>query len=791
MNPVLFTALFLFVIVSVGGGFFFFVRWRRKQYLLNALDLRLLHVKLTLRRKKEDQKDFKEDINLSAQLFSILSGAKKPFVFEASVHHIGEDINFYVAVPRDMVNFASRQIEGLWQDAQVIETSEYNIFNPQGASVGCYVSQKENYALPIRTYAESGVDTFAPILSGLSKIGEVGEGVMIQVIARPVGSETKKKLAGHIASLKKGISRKDALEHGFSLATKNAKEAFVPKSDKQDPNKKPEPVVIDEDAVKALMEKASKPLLSVNFRIVSSAPSEYQAREILQGVASNFDQFTSPSRNELRVKKPKNLQNFIFEASFREFNRSQEMILNTEELASLFHFPTFTTAVPKVSWLKAKESAPPTNLPSSGTLIGESAFRGEHEPVSITDEDRRRHVYIVGQTGTGKSTLINNMVVRDIYDGKGVGVIDPHGDLIDSILARIPIARADDVIVFDPSDYWRPMGMNMLEYHEDHPEEKTFIVNEMQSIFNRLFSQETMGPMFEQYMRNSLLLLMEDAQNEPATLMEVPRVFTDSSYRERKLARISNPTVIDFWTKEASRVSGEASLANMTPYITSKFGNFISNDYMRPIIGQTKSAFNFRKMMDEGKILLVNLSKGRLGDINSNLLGMVMTGKILMAALSRVDIPEDKRRDFYLYIDEFQNFTTDSIATILSEARKYHLSLVIAHQFIAQLAENIRDAVLGNAGSIISFRVGPEDTEILKKKFDPIFSENDLSNIDNFNAYVNLLINGQTSTPFNIKIFPKDDGNSEFGQKLKELSREKYGRDRKEIENEILGRLRG
>jgi hypothetical protein len=336
--------------------------------------------------------------------------------------------------------------------------------------------------------------------------------------------------------------------------------------------------------------------------------------------------------------------------------------------------------------------------------------------------------------------------------------------------------------------------MNMLDFNADRPEEKTFIVNEMQSIFDRLFDQESMGPMFQQYMRNALLLMMEDMPNEPATLVEVPRIFTDSAYRARKLARIHNPVVIDFWEKEAVKAGGEASLANMTPYITSKFGGFISNDYMRPIIGQTKSAFNFREAMDSGKILLINLSKGKIGDINAGLLGMVFTGKILMAALSRVDIADERqRRDFNLYIDEFQNFTTDSIATILSEARKYHLNLTMAHQFIAQLDEKIRDAVFGNVGSELVMRVGVQDAEFLVKQFEPAFSQNDLMNVDNLNALAKILINGQTSKPFNVKVGTAvwwGGGNKELAEKLKEYSRMKYGQERQAIEDDIYKRLR-
>ena len=386
---------------------------------------------------------------------------------------------------------------------------------------------------------------------------------------------------------------------------------------------------------------------------------------------------------------------------------------------------------------------------------------------------------------------MTSMVVDDIRRGGGVAIIDPHGDLIETILGHVPRERASEVILFDPGDRERPLGMNMLEYRLDKPEEKTFIVNELFNILDKLYDMKTVGgPMFEQYTKNAILLLMEDMANEPATLMEMPRVFTDAEFRKRKLSRITNPIVIDFWEKEATKATGEHSLANMAPYITSKFNNFIANDYVRPIVGQPKSAFNFREVMDSGKILLVNLSKGKIGDLNAGLLGMVVVGKILMAALSRVDTPQEERRDFNLYIDEFQNFTTESIATILSEARKYRLNLVMAHQFIGQLTEKIRDAVFGNVGSVVSFRVGADDAEFLEKQFTPIFSKQDLINIDNFNAYVKLLIRGQTAAPFNIKTLPAPPRDAALAQTIRELSRRAYGNDRRMVELEILERLK-
>lgn len=758
----------------------------RKIKLFQALNLKLLLVRLPQKAKEgEKPQDFKDEINFSAQLFGILSNLKSPFALEVAVHHIGEEIHFYTAVPNESVNFVSRQIEGLWKEAQVEVIDDYNIFNPAGVSQGIYLKQKSSYALPIRTYIESNVDTFAPILSGLSKINEISEGAAIQILVKPAPKSAKKITIKIIDQLKKG-KKFDEILKGLAIDLKDIKKAIIPSGEKEEK-------IIDEDAIKALEAKISKPLLSVNLRILVSAPSQYQADAILESVSGGYSQFHAPRRQELSLVKPRNQNNLIYQFSFREFDDSQSMILNTEELASMFHFPASTTEIPKIKFIKSKEAAPPSELPKAGTLIGESLFKGDKKPVYVTEDDRRRHVYIIGQTGTGKSTLITNMVIDDINSGKGVAIVDPHGDLIEKILAQIPKNRIDDVIVFDPGDIMKPLGMNMLEYDFNMPEQKTFIVNELLGILHKLFpeSGEAMGPMFEQYFKNSLLLLMEDALNEPATLMEVARLFTDAEFRKRKLARIKNPVVIDFWEKEASKVSGEASLANMTPYITSKFNNFTANDYVRPIIGQVQSAFNFRNIMDERKILLVNLSKGRIGDLNANLLGMIIVGKILMAALSRVNIPQEQRKDFNLYIDEFQNFTTDSIATILSEARKYKLNLTIAHQFIAQLTEKIRDAVFGNVGSIVTFRVGAQDAEFLIKQFEPVFSQNDLVNIDNFNAYAKILINGQTAKPFNIKTIPAAKGSEELANKLKEFSRFKYGRDRNEVEDEILKRLRG
>ncbi len=780
---------------------FFIIRALARRRIFDSLQTSLFLIKIP-KAQPSDQShaggeggDFKTELAHFEQLLGGLTAIKKPIVFEVAVPHIGEEIHFYIGVPKLSAEVAMKQIQGLWNGASVeLVGDDFNIFNANGVTAAAYVAQKEHYALPIRTYAELGLDSFESIVGAFAKINEIGEGASLQLVVRAASGGCKKEIYHYIEQLKKGEPIKKVLGKNIvsGVNVSDVTDVFNPKTKEEQAEEKSKRVV-DDEAVKALQLKVAKPLFEVNLRLVASAGSTFQANDILDGLTAGFSQFGSPMRNDFKIVKPRNPKNIVNDFIYRMFDDGEKMILSGEEIASIYHLPISSTETPRVKWLKSKEAPPPDNLPTSGILIGDAMFRGVAKPVYITDDDRRRHIYVVGQTGTGKSTLLGNMIIEDIQSGKGVAIIDPHGDLVENALGFVPKERLDDVIYFNPGDLARPLGLNMLDFNFDRPEEKTFIVNEMQSIFNKLFSQETMGPMFEQYMRNALLLMMEDMPNEPATLVEVPRIFTDSTYRARKLARIHNPVVIDFWEKEAVKAGGEASLANMTPYITSKFNNFISNDYMRPIIGQPKSAFNFRDVMDNKKILLINLSKGKIGDINAGLLGMVFTGKILMAALSRVDIVDaNSRPDFNLYIDEFQNFTTDSIATILSEARKYRLNLTMAHQFIAQLEDKIKDAVFGNVGSELVFRVGVQDAEFLVKQFEPAFNQNDLINIDNLNAYAKILINGQTSKPFNLKVGTAswNGGNKELAEKLKEYSRIKYGQDRQGIEDNIYQRLR-
>jgi hypothetical protein len=493
--------------------------------------------------------------------------------------------------------------------------------------------------------------------------------------------------------------------------------------------------------------------------------------------------------NALRFKIIKKSDKFIRDLIFRVWRKEHASVLGASEMASLFHFPLPTTGTPNILWRGAKVAPAPAGLPQSGVLLGSNIYRGITTPIYLAEGDRRRHVYMIGQTGTGKTTLFLNMIVQDILAGRGVGVVDPHGDLIEDILRHIPPERQKDVILFDPRDTEYPVGFNMLEVRD--PGQKDLMVNEVVQILQKLAARlnpESVGPMFEHYLRNSLLALVEDPQ---ATLIDVPRMFVDAPFRESVLARVNNPTVKQFWEQEFKQSQRGQLSADMLSYVISKLGRFISNEVVRNMIGQAKSSFDIRQIMDEGKIFLCNLSKGILGDINSDLLGFLLVSKMQIAALGRANMPEEQRKDFYLYLDEFQNFTTDSIAVILSEARKYKLNLNITHQFIKQLDEKIKEAVFGNIGTVVSYRIGVEDAELLAKQFEPVFTEYDLVNLNRFTAAVRLLAHGTPQRSFSLQVpAPPSGGDVQAREAIRELSRQTYGRSKDMVEAEILGRFR-
>lgn len=772
------------------------------------MDLEIIRITKISKNQQEQEtaEAWKDEIGAMEQLLGTLSNLKEKksilgrFIYgqphvtlELAQPANSEEILFYMAVPKRFSESIEKQVHSYFPEASIEKVSDYTIFSPGSFTAAATLGLKTTYALPVMTYENMDVDPLSEISNALSKLRDFEEGAVIQLVLRPAGKNWRSLGKGIAHRMQQGKRLKDA--HSESLLFSVGKEtlSILQNRPMNSDYREGETVQLtpeEQELVKSIERKSIKPGFNVNIRILASAKSQERADGILSHLENAFSQFENADSNHFVVKSRRKSKQIAFDYIFRNFNEENAIILGTEEVASVFHFPISTTRTPKIKWLKSGAAPPPLNIPKDGLLLGYNDYRGVKTDIRMTDGDRRRHLYAIGQTGAGKSNFLQELAKQDAKNGKGFCFIDPHGDAIEDILSAIPKERAEDVIIFDPSDMERPFGLNMLEYDPANPQQKTFVINEMIGIFDQLYDlKATGGPMFEQYVRNAMLLIMEDPDSG-STLMEISKVLADEEFRRMKLSKCNNPVVRDFWIKEAEKAGGEAALANMVPYITSKLTTFISNDMMRPIIAQQKSTINFREIMDTGKILLVKLSKGKIGEINAHLLGMVVVGKILMNALGRVDMLENERKDFYLYLDEFQNITTNSISQILSEARKYRLCLIIAHQFIGQLNEDISKAVFGNVGSMCVFRVGPEDGEFLEKQFEPIFKASDLVNVDNYNCFVRMLVSNELSKPFSMKTYPPTIGDQKVANYIKELSRLKYGRDAKIVNREIIERTK-
>lgn len=778
------------------------------------MDLEVIRVSKVIKQKDEQERQdaWREEIGAMEQFLSSISTIKdgkgmfRHFLF--GLPHISleiansskdDDILFFIAMPKKFRESIEKAIHSSFPNASLEKAPDYSIFSPNSFTSSAMLQLKNDYILPLKTYENLEVDPLNAIVNALSKLDTKEEGAAIQLVLTPASHSWRKAGRTIAHKMQQGKRLHEVHQNSFgekigrifadiikSMLASGKKDEVLGAQNEKTYQLTPE----EQELVKSIDQKSSKAGFFVNIRLVASALSLERSQQILSHMENSFAQFENSDINHFKIKNRINQKKSAYDFIFRNFDRESAMIFNIEEISSIFHLPISVTDAPRIKWLKSNSAAPPTDISAEGIELGYNDYRGTKTTIRISPADRRRHLYAIGQTGVGKSNFLQEMAKQDAKNGNGFCFIDPHGDAIEDILTAIPKERAEDVIVFDPSDVERPFGLNMLEYDENRPEQKTFVINEMIGIFDQLYDlKATGGPMFEQYMRNAMLLIMDDPASG-STLMEISKVLSDEDFRRMKISRCKNQIVVDFWTKEAEKAGGEAALANMVPYITSKLTTFISNDMMRPIIAQQKSTIDFKDIMNNKKILLINLSKGRIGEINARLLGMVVVGKILMGALSRVDIPEDQRVDFYLYLDEFQNVTTNSIAQILSEARKYKLVLILAHQFIAQLKEEISKAVFGNVGSMVSFRVGPEDAEFLQKQFEPSFTATDLVNVDNYNCFVKMLVNNVLTKPFNMKTNPPTKGDQEVANALKELSRLKYGRDKDLVNREIMERTK-
>lgn len=813
---------FGFFLLFFSIAFYFLLRFLRKigtyRQIFNKKIFLITLPKEALSEDSKDKREIKEWLAPAELFLDNIGGLRvkssfKDFFFGRNDNFCFEIIrakdgliSFYVITPENQAAYLEQQIHAQFPTAQVEAVPDYNIFAANKNITGAWLTLRNTHILPIKTYLNLQTDPLNAVLSSLTQIAE-GNAAMIQIMARSahkrwhilptrVAREMQqgKSFQTSLSKSKINIFRffGEIITAGWG-ATKSQEE-----KDREKMGKTRQLSPMEQELVKSLENKNSKAGLDINIRIIVSADNKEQGEGYLRNIANSFAQYTLYQYGNGFNVHISSSDTLLQNAIYRNFDDRKKMILNTEELTSIFHFPLPITETPNIRWLIARSATAPVDVPQEGIILGKNIYRGKETLIRLKKDDRRRHVYIIGKTGTGKSVLLSNMAIQDIKNGEGVCVVDPHGSLVEDILANIPKERAEDVVLFDASDIERPIGLNMLEAKEEA--QRDYAVQEMIAVFYKLFPPEVIGPMFEHNMRNAMLTLMSDLDN-PGTITEIPRMFSDAEYAKAWVKKVKDPVVRAFWEKEMAKTS-DFHKSEMLGYLISKVGRFVENEMMRNIIGQQKSGINFREAMDKQKILLINLSKGKIGEVNANLLGLIIISKIQMAAMARADMSEEDRKDFYLYVDEFQNFITDSISVILSEARKYRLCLNMAHQYMGQLSSSssvsgkgggdtkIKDAILGTVGTMAVFKIGIEDAEVLAKEFKPVFNEFDLINVEKFNAFVKLLVNNQPTRPFNMVTLPPKKGNTEIAEAIRKLSRLKYGRPKEIVEAEIMERSR-
>jgi len=757
--------------VIVGALIYAWVLWYRHKDR-EEKSLQMVCVQVSVPRDNEIKIDAMEQI--MGSLYSIKKGGFGPFGWFSFLQvqpHVSfeivsmkEDIRFYIVLPEKLRDLVEKQIHGGYPGAEIKVVEEPTIFSEEGNVEFAWLVLRNAEYNPIQTYKNLATDPMSGLTSALAKMGD-GEGAHLQILISPADSKWK------------GKGR-----------------AWIGKTKKNEANPEKASYKVDPKIMEAVENKVGKPGFRVTIRAVVSSTNKESAKAHLANIKAAFEQY-SGDLNGFKGKKVRFKGLFMMDFIYRyqPMTRYEDWtILNSEELATLFHFPNKTIETPHLHWLSAKSAPAPAGIPTSGLYLGKSVFRGISRPVYISDADRERHMYIIGRTGTGKTELMKTMILQDLRAGKGICVIDPH-DLAEDLLGYIPPERAEDVIFFDPSDEAWPMGLNLLETNND--QERHMATNAVIGMMYKLYDPHKtgiIGPRFEHAIRNAMLTVMDGVDG--GTFIEVVQALQRPEFVQEMLPRVKDPLVRRYWTDQIAQTS-DFHKSEVLDYIVSKFGRFITNKTIRNIIGQNKSAFNFRKVMDEGKILIINLSKGKLGEENSNFLGLVLVPRLVAAAMSRADMPEKDRRPFNLYVDEFQNFATPDFATILSEARKYKLNLIVANQFTSQMEDEVKNAVFGNVGTLMSFRTGVADANFLQHEFSPTFNESDLLNIERFHVYIKTIVNNEPVVPFSMDV-TKDIkaeramSNPKLAEAIKQLSRLKYGRDMRLVEHEIAERSR-
>lgn len=773
--------------------------------------------------EKETEKDFREKIAIMAQFFRNLHETrelnffnfiatrlfkKNIFTFELVAHN--KQVEFILTTDKYYKHILENQITSFYNDADIEYLKDGYEACPKGNKLkGFFAYAQKDFWFPIKTFKEVENDPLNDLTNIFSGMEET-ETAVIQIVIKPISDGWTKVSRKQGDAFFKGkklggikIPIIGPILNVFKGVFLGVEKMSIEKADENTGFVRM--LQAKEEVAKKMGEKAGKSGFDTVIRLLATAKTERRAEEISNNMITSFNLFRDNNSNWLQTRRIiiiDFINDILFKYSFNKrflYNRflfvgEKLSLFSEEELASMYHFPSRKyNKSPIIKWLDYKVLPAPLTLPKEGILLGHNVYRGEKKEVRITRKDRTRHFYVLGKSGSGKSALLSFMARQDAINGEGLCLIDPHGDLVEDVLNYVPKERAKDVIVFDPSDFERPMGLNILEAKT--PELQDLVSSQATEIFIKIFGDEIFGPRIQHYFRNACLTLMED--EEGATLIDIPRVFTDEAFLKYKVKKVTNPIVKSFWQNEYAN-TGDREKQEMIPYFSAKFGPFITNAIMRNTIGQVKSAFDFRESMDSGKILLVKLSKGTIGDLNTQLLGLVMVARIQMAAMSRTDMAEEDRKDFYLYVDEFQNFATDSFCSILSEARKYHLSLIMAHQYISQLVTSkfgtqstqIRDAVFGNVGTLGSFKVGAEDAEYLAKEYAPLLSEQDILGISNYKLYLKLNINNTTSQPFSVNTIWDESGkNKKIGDTIREISRLKYARKKEFVDQEITTRI--
>lgn len=808
----IFISVFIFITLGTVVGSFAFLQYRKtlreaKNYErgLKMVPM-LIHLPPSsddITGNGRDERDITEEVLSQAQVMYNIISSTATRGFKSKIYgqrHVSLEIvareglvHYYTVVPTVLVDVVRQAIAAAYPSARLEEVAEHNIFSQVGkmsGTIGGEFTLKKNYVYPIATYQESKQDASRALLNALSAAGRE-DGVAIQLMLRPAKEGWMKN---SITAVEKISKDKEKKKSGVAslFAPKDIMEAlWKPPETNETKAEDKQLTSLEKSTVDAIEEKTRYPAYETLVRVVVSSNTASHSQALLKNVVSAFALFDSPSFNGFKFTVTKNVEELVTAYIFRFFPQSlTQNILNSIELASIFHLPNQNNIpTSQVQRQMSKQVDGPTQLMDEGFLLGYNEFRGVKKPIRLSTNDRRRHTYIIGQTGTGKSVLLENLAFQDMMDGRGFAFVDPHGDSVENLLGKVPKERVEDIIYFNPGDMTNPIGLNMFEF--DHPDQKDFLVQEAINMLYGLYDPGhtgIVGPRLEHIFRNCALLLMSDPNG--GTFIDIPKLLIDDDFMKSKLKYVTDQTVLDFWTKEFPDSKRSNESGEVVSWVVSKFGPFISNDSMRNILGQTKSSFNLRDVMDNKKILLVNLSKGRMGELNSKLLGIIFVMKFQAAAMGRADMQEDQRQDFSLYVDEFQNFATESFESILSEARKYRLNLILGNQFMTQLTDKIREAIIGNVGTVISGRIGITDAEILVKKFAPTFEAEDLTKMPNYQSITSVMINNVPSAPFSMSFLPPmGQSNAQLSDALKRLSAAKYGTPRAQVEKDIFDRL--